>query len=323
MKKILVIQTAFIGDVILATPVLEALHAAHPDAKIDVLVRKGNQDLFTGHPFLRQVLLWDKLQGKTKNLLLLLLAIRRQRYDLVVNCHRFASSGLLTALSKARVKIGFKKNPWSFAFNFKIEHSVSAGQHECERNLSLLKPLHITGIAQPKLYPPAMSGLPEEAYVCIAPASVWYTKQWPVDKWKELIRALGKSKRIILMGAPSDKALCEEVIRGLEDYRLDNKCGQFRLLESATVMKHAEMNYVNDSAPMHLCSAVDAPVTAIYCSTIPEFGFGPLSSKSFIAQTTDELDCRPCGLHGHRACPRGHFACAETIQVKEMLHSIS
>jgi heptosyltransferase-2 len=84
LKKILIIQTAFIGDVILATPVLEALHAEFPEARIDMLVRKGNQTLFQGPPFLKTVFVWDKQLGKYKNLLLLLIAIRRQKYDLVI-----------------------------------------------------------------------------------------------------------------------------------------------------------------------------------------------------------------------------------------------
>jgi heptosyltransferase-2 len=87
--------------------------------------------------------------------------------------------------------------------------------------------------------------------------------------------------------------------------------GKLSLLESAAIMAGARMNFVNDSAPMHLASAVNAPVTAVFCSTVPAFGFGPLSDNAFIAETTIPLDCRPCGLHGYTVCPKGHFKCAE------------
>jgi ADP-heptose:LPS heptosyltransferase len=321
MNKILVIQTAFIGDVILATPILEALHTAYPNAIIDVLVRKGNQALFTGHPFLRQALVWDKSNGKYKNLFLLRIAIRRQKYDLVINCQRFAASGFLTAFSGAKVKIGFDKNPFSKRFTHKVSHEISKEKHECERNLELLKPLGISGIAKPKLYPKPLDHKPNEPYVCIAPASVWFTKQFPEHKWVELIQKIGKQKLILLTGGPSDVALCNRILDKLNGYNIKNISGQLQLLQSAELMREAEMNYVNDSAPMHLCSAVDAPVTAIYCSTIPEFGFGPLSSKSFIVQTNETLDCRPCGLHGFNACPKGHFKCAETISAEQIIHS--
>ena len=82
------------------------------------------------------------------------------------------------------------------------------------------------------------------------------------------------------------------------------------------------MNYVNDSAPMHLASAVNAPVCVIYCSTVPHFGFGPLSDISNIVEVKENLDCRPCGLHGHRACPKGHFKCAQQIDVQQLLANL-
>jgi heptosyltransferase-2 len=79
------------------------------------------------------------------------------------------------------------------------------------------------------------------------------------------------------------------------------------------------MNYVNDSAPMHIASAVNAPVTAIYCSTVPAFGFGPLSDVSFIVETDEKLACKPCGIHGLESCPEKHFKCALTIDTKKLL----
>ncbi|MFN7234860.1 MAG: glycosyltransferase family 9 protein, partial [Cyclobacteriaceae bacterium] len=105
--------------------------------------------------------------------------------------------------------------------------------------------------------------------------------------------------------------------------RVRNLAGELTFLQSAALMKEAVMNYVNDSAPMHLASAVDAPVTAIYCSTLPSFGFGPLSSNSRVVETHEKLDCRPCGLHGHRQCAKGHFKCSSGIQVDQLLETIN
>jgi heptosyltransferase-2 len=88
-------------------------------------------------------------------------------------------------------------------------------------------------------------------------------------------------------------------------------------------MKHARMNYVNDSAPMHFASAMNAPVTAIYCSTVPGFGYGPLSDVRFIVERDEPLYCRPCGLHGYAACPQSHFKCALDIRDEQLLATIS
>jgi len=319
LKKILIIQTAFIGDVILATPILEALHTAYPDARIDMVVRKGNQALFKGHPFLKTAFVWDKEGGKYKNLLLILIAIRRQKYDLVINCQRFAASGFLTGFSGAKLTIGFDKNPFSFRFTNKIKHEIGNGLHECERNLKLLSPLGISGNKQPRLYPAELDNKPSQPYVCLAPASVWFTKQWPEHKWLELIETIPANQDVFLTGGPSDRDLCNRILEKSSRKNLISVSGEMSLLDSAALMKGAQMNYVNDSAPMHLCSAVDAPVTAIFCSTVPSFGFGPLSSNSCVVETDEKLSCRPCGLHGFKACPKGHFKCAEGISAEKVL----
>ena len=107
----------------------------------------------------------------------------------------------------------------------------------------------------------------------MSPASVWFTKQLAKEKWVELIEAIGRKKTIYLLGAPGDAELCNALITATHD-GVQSLAGQLSLLQSAALMEGATMNYVNDSAPMHLASAMNAPVTAIYCSTVPYFGFG-------------------------------------------------
>ena len=105
MAGILLIQTAFIGDVILATPVVEVLHEQFPQQPIDFLLRKGNESLLQGHPNIRNLLIWEKKGGKYKNLARLLREIRRESYEIVINLHRFSSSGFLTLFSRAGTRI--------------------------------------------------------------------------------------------------------------------------------------------------------------------------------------------------------------------------
>jgi heptosyltransferase-2 len=153
MQKILVIQTAFTGDVVLATAIIEKLHRFFPNASIDFLVRKGNEGLLTGHPFLNEVLIWNKKEKKTKNLFLLLKRIRAAKYDKVINLQRFASTGILTAFSNAKEKIGFNKNPLSFLFTKKIPHHFTQEMHEVERNNKLIEDFTDDSFTKPKLYP--------------------------------------------------------------------------------------------------------------------------------------------------------------------------
>ncbi len=326
-KKILVIQTAFIGDAILATSVLEKLHERFPNAQIDYLIRKGNESLFKEHPFIHKLYVWNKKGNKYKNLLKILTEIRKEEYLYVFNLQRYFSTGVLTVFSGATAKIGFDKNPLSRYFTRKFKHDMKSGKHEIERNHQLIQSITDANPAMPRLYPSRnqfkkVEKYKKSAYVCISPASVWFTKQLPAKNWIELIKALEKDYKIYLLGGPDDKNLCEKIRLDAESPKTFNLAGKLSLLESAALMKDAVMNYTNDSAPMHLASSMNAPVTAVYCSTIPNFGFGPLSDDSFIVETGKELSCRPCGLHGRRSCPQKHFECAHSITVEGLLFGI-
>jgi ADP-heptose:LPS heptosyltransferase len=329
--KILVIQTAFIGDVVLATGIIEKLHAYFPAAEIDFLLRKGNEGLLRNHPFLHEVLIWNKKEGKLKHLMGLLGTIRRRKYDKVINVQRFAATGILTAFSGAAETIGFDKNPLSFLFSRRVPHIISTSEHprhEIARNNDLIAHLTDDKPFRPVLYPSAKDrekAIPYQQgpYICISPASVWFTKQYPAEKWISFLKRLPSGLRVCLLGAPTDKALCDDIIAGSGHPQATNLCGQMDFLQSAALMQGAVMNYVNDSAPMHFASAVNAPVAAIYCSTLPSFGFGPLSDKRFVVEIEEKLYCRPCGLHGRKACPEGHFRCALEIREEQLLACLS
>lgn len=326
--KILIIQTAFIGDVILATAVAEKLHQKYPDAQIDFTLRKGNEGLLTGHPFINTVFVWDKKQNKIKNLFLLSKQIRSNKYDTVVNLQRFSSSGILAGFSGAKEIIGFDKNPLSFLFTKKIKHEIGNEKHEVERNQQLIESITNADASKPKLYPSkknkdAVERYKNSQYVCLAPTSVWFTKQYPKEKWVELCNQTSPSLIIYLLGAPGDSAACDWIKNNSTNKNIINLAGKLNFLESAALMSNAEMNFVNDSAPMHIASAMNAKTTAIFCSTVPSFGFGPLADDSIIIETKEQLDCRPCGLHGHKACPKGHFKCGFSIETIELLKRIS
>ena len=330
VQKILIIQTAFIGDVVLATCLGEKLHQFFPNDQIDFLVRKGNESLLTNHPYLHEVLVWDKKKSKFGNLWKMLQLIRKNKYDRVINVQRFFATGFLTAFSGAKETIGFDKNPLSFLFTKKINHIIGDEQHprhEIERNQDLIRDFTDKQIVKPKLYPSKedfekVVTFKNSRYITISPASVWFTKQFPEEKWIEFIRSLPSHFMVYLLGAASDTPLCERIAAGSGRTTIVLLCGKLSFLQSAALMKDAQMNYVNDSAPMHFASALNAPVTAVYCSTVPWFGFGPLSDRKFIVQVAKPLSCRPCGLHGYRACPLTHFHCARQIEISQLEASL-
>ena len=236
---------------------------------------------------------------------------------------RFAATGLWTALSKAKFKIGFNKNPFSFLFTHSIKHlEIEAGMHEINRNHQLIQVWGPIVLVPPKLYPTAkdfesIQKYQDQPYVCIAPASVWFTKQYPLSAWVKFLQALPFDGPIYILGGAGDRIIGEKMMKSANK-KLINLAGEIGFLASAALQAKAVLNYVNDSAPMHFASAMNAPVVAIYCSTIPAFGYGPLSDQSFVVQTQENLPCRPCGLHGKKKCPLTHFNCAHSIQIQEL-----
>ena len=314
MQKFLVIQTAFLGDVILATPVISELNRLFPNAQIDMLVRKGNEGIIATHPMIHTILILDKKKGKMGEIRRLRKLIRLNKYDTVINLHRFGSSGILTALSGAKEKIGFDKNPFSFSYSRRIQHEIGNGTHEVERNLKCIAHLGAKPLVRPKVYPTdenraKVAQHVTEPFYTLAPASVWFTKQLPEHKWVELANILKKKGKIYLVGGPTDQELCERILKAADLPLENNLAGKLNLLDSCALFEKAKRCYVNDSGPLHMATAVNAPTTAFFCATIPAFGFGPLSDDSVISETKENLLCRPCGLHGGKACPEGHFKC--------------
>ena len=316
-RRALVIQTAFLGDVVLATALVERL--SDGGYEVDFLLRAGNESLLRDHPRLRRVLSWEKRRGKYRDWWRLLREIRAADYETVVTPHGYAATGLWTALSGARHRLGFRQNPLSAGFTYR-EHLVKGdGTHEVDRNDRLLTPLYETsalargGPPRPRLYPSAAERAAAEAtprpFVTIAPASVWYTKRYPPERWVALIDGLPAGTHVHLLGGPGDVSLCRE-IAATAGRTCRIRAGELSLLGSAALMARADMNYANDSSPVHLASAMDAPVRVFYLSTTPSLGYGPLSTDAAVREVDEALACRPCGKTGKSACPLGHFACS-------------
>lgn len=337
-KTILIIQTAFIGDTILASQFARAVKDQYPNSKIHFFLRKGNESVIQGLGSIDKVWVWDKAGGKTKNLFKLIMELRKIRFDLVFNLHRHFNSGLISALMKSPFKAGFQQNPLSFFYTHKVNHliphkNLSGVWHEVQRNLQLLQAAapSFKIVDNSKIYKPELPLLEkhfakvaphvEGNYFVVAPASVWFTKAWSEHKYRELTIELAKMGRVYFIGAPTDKELCDRIREGIS--QTENLCGALNLLDSAALMKKARRVFVNDSAPLHLASCVNAKTTAIFCSTVPEFGYTPLADDSVVVDVGNTLTCRPCGLHGYKACPLGHFKCAEEIEIKKVLATIS
>ncbi|MGB1031961.1 MAG: glycosyltransferase family 9 protein [Flavobacteriales bacterium] len=208
MGKVLFIQTAFIGDAILATAMLEKWHKSYPEHQISLLVRKGNESLFNNHPFLHELHIWEKNKGKYSSLWKVLKTIRKNKYDLLVNLHRFSSSGFLTVFSGAKETRGFTKNPLSRWFDLRFDHPIGRKgdqqfSHETVRNQQLIAKETGDEAEQPMLYTgpnekQKVEALIGEPFVTISPSSVWATKAWPSSKWVAVLNQMPQVKVYLL-----------------------------------------------------------------------------------------------------------------------------
>ena len=327
-RSILFIQTAFLGDVVLATSALEAWHKAHPSDLLDVLVRRPMEGVFEAHPFVRRVLAWDKRpRFKGRDWRRLVRETRKARYDVVVNLHRHSSSGVLTALSMAPARLGYANNPLAWRFTHRIPHQWGEGTHEVQRHVDLLSAYDSQAfgqaVANPKLHPAEhhraeADALESRGALLVMPGSQWATKAWPEGQFAKLLDRL--QGRVLLMGAPSEHDLCARLAQGRN--HVVNCAGALSLLGLAAAVGMARGVVANDSAPLHVASAMNTPTVALFASTVPRFGFGPRASKHKVVEPTPELACRPCGVHGRKRCPEGHFRCGWELSVEDVNQAI-
>ncbi len=331
-SNILIIQSAFIGDVILATSLVESVKKKYPNSSIHFLLREGNQALLENNPHVDQIWIWNKKKNKYKNLFILIKELRFFYFEYVFCIQRFFSMGLVVTLLRAKNKVGFHSNPLSLFFSKKIKHKIPHEisrdnfLHEVQRNYQLIdNDIPNAQEIPPRLYLSEVDSLSVKKYlgkdyIVIAPTSVWFTKQWALEKWQELVEILSQKYQVYLIGAGEDFLFCEKVKQG--NANIENLCGKLSLLSSAALMKKAARVIVNDSAPLHLASSVNAKTTAIFCSTVTDFGYFPLAKESIVIEQNN-LICRPCGLHGHKICPLSHFDCAYKIDVMKVVESIN
>jgi heptosyltransferase-2 len=343
MTHTLVIQTAFLGDVVLTTPLLAALAERH--GPVDVVTTPAAVPLVETHPAVRRVVPYDK-RGKDAGLgglRRLARALRAEHYGAAYLPHRSLRTAALAWLAGIPLRVGFRGR-WSALYTESVpkpvgpRHGVVArawpstlpegqgpqprvlhpplGIHESRRLLALIGASpHDPAV---RLYPTehdestVLSLLQEEGiggdFVAVAPGSIWATKRWPY--YEELARRLGRRLPVVVVGGPEDAPLAQALVAAVqhEGGRALSACGRLTLRESAWLIGLARLLVTNDSAPLHLAAAMGTRTVAVFGPTVPEFGFGPLRPDDVVVGIGG-LGCRPCSSHGQARCPLGHHHC--------------
>ncbi len=328
--KILLVQTSFLGDTILSTPLIAALNQLHPEAEIWMMTTPLAADLVKRDPLLTGVIPFAK-RGPEKGLkgLLRQAAILRDfNFQIAYSLHRSARTSLLLRLSRIPERIGFKNA--KLAFLYTETRKRPQDKHDVLRNLALISDrfaendlpdkLRLFAPTKDELSPAIQAEMPPPgSYALIVPGSAWETKRWSAAGYHKVAGyLLDKGLQVVLTGSADEAAVCREVAGEL---KVINLAGRGSLESALYLTKQARIVICNDSMALHMASACKIPTVAVFCATVPEFGFGPWRNRALIVEKKD-LDCRPCARHGSRSCPDKTRACMDKLPAAEVIKAI-
>jgi heptosyltransferase II len=328
----LVVQTSFLGDMVLTTPLLRRLAERGP---VDVVATPAAAALLANDPAVRETIVYDK-RGAARGIrgvVRLARRLRHARYDVAYHAQGSARSAALTLLARVPERVGFSTSAGRALYTRQVLYRDD--RHHAERLLRLALGDGITELPadalRPRLYPGRTereavdallraAGHDGGALVALAPGSVWATKRWPY--YPELARSLAARGRVIVIGGTGDGALASEIAAALPPgERPIDATGRLSLLASAELIGRAVLLVTNDSAPQHLASAMGTPTVTVFGPTVPEFGFGPLAPRSATVGHP-ALACRPCDRHGPQRCPLGHWRCMRETGPEQVLEAV-
>ena len=333
-----VLQTSFLGDMVLTTPLIERLAQR---GAVDVVATPANAPLLANHPAVRRVIVFDKrgADGGVGGVLRVARAMRAGEAHAAYLAQGSLRTAALARLAGIPQRVGFATSPGRVLYTSRVPFRRSL--HHAQRLWQLASsPLDDAApLLRPSLYPGAddvaqldavmrEQGLDRQSpIVAMAPGSVWATKRWPsFDALAALVgqHASFADARVVVLGATSDAPLAAKIGDALREARLPapiDATGRLTLLASAALIGRARLLVTNDSAPLHLASAMNTPTVAFFGPTVTTFGFGPLSARSALIQH-EQLSCRPCHAHGPQRCPLGHWRCMLELSPERALDSM-
>jgi heptosyltransferase-2 len=339
----LVVQTSFLGDIVLTTPLLRELASRGP---VDVLTTPEGAAILGNNPAIRNVVVYDRREcdsgivgfGRTVGRIRRMglygseeASTPRRAPDAFYSAAYLAQGSLRSAMlvTAAGVKrrVGFNTSEGRRFYTDRVEYR--SDRHHAERLWRLANPNRDPAREEiaPSLFPTADDDQAAGAvvreqlanisrpFIAIAPGSVWATKRWPF--YPELAQRIAQDFNVVVVGGGADVAIGDTIVSQLPKGCAANAAGRLGILASAALIGRAVALVTNDSAPQHLASAMNTPTVTTFGPTVPEFGFGPLAPNSHLAGVSD-LACRPCDRHGPQKCPLGHWRCMRELSSAEV-----
>lgn len=336
-RRVLVVQTAYLGDLVLTTPLIEAVRRGCPDATIHLVTTPGGAALIADDPRVSSVDSFDKRQTPSGILSLLRLAarVRSLAPDVAIAAQRSWRSGWIVRASGADRRIGFRGAAGAWAYTEQV--GWDPARHQSERYLALASGLASTArdaTVRPSLDPPESAiraaarrlrsaGLGgRRPWVGLAPGSARPTKRWPVGRFAELARTLAsRGFDCCVVGSADERPLADAILHRAREAAPRSLVGEIPLGELPATLALARALVGNDSAPAHIAAAVGTPTVTLFGPTDPDHGYAPRGAHVRLVRA-EGPDCRPCSPRGPRRCPRGDLACLAELPSSRVVDAL-
>lgn len=324
MPKFLIIRFSSIGDIVLTTPVIRCLKKQVPDAEVHFLTKSSFLPVVEHNPYI------DKIHLLAHSWELMIEELKTENYDYIIDLHHNTKTLRVKSALKVKSYSFYKLNIEKYIYT-SVKLNILPKVHIVDRYLKTVESFGVKNDGEGLDYFIAKEeetkgeDIPAShsaGYVACVIGAALGTKQWPVHKWKEFCRQLNHP--VILLGGPEDVAAGNE-IAALDDIKVYNACGKFRLNESADLVRKAKLVVTNDTGLMHIAAAYKKPIISLWGNTVPSFGMTPHYGSGMVPNTivqVNKLWCRPCSKIGYKKCPLGHFKCMEKIEVEQVLQIV-
>ena len=324
--KILLIRFSSIGDIVLTFPVVKSIRKAFPDAKIHFASKKNVETLLLGAEGI------DKFHFLSDSFVHFKKEIKEESFDHIIDLHNNLRTKRLTFGLPGKIvrfnKLNLRK--WLFT---RFKWNTLPNIHVVDRYLATLQGLGIVACDKTENHfsiPPAFQiNMPERfprldgKFVAIAIGAQYKTKRVPKEKWVEILHEM--DEKIVIVGGEMDREVGAWLIDQLPNKVMINSCGEFNILESASIVSQAKSLLTNDTGMMHIAACFDIQIISIWGNTTPKFGMSPYRPKKNESDRifqVEGLSCRPCSKIGFDECPKKHFHCMTMQDAKSIASSI-
>ena len=325
--KIVLVQTSFLGDIALTTPLIGVIKEHYPDSSLSVVTTPLGADLLRYDERLSEIISFDK-NGSERSLIdLFKLAqrLRAAKYDMAFGVQRSFRTSLLLALARIPLRVGFAEARGKFLYHRTVQRDK--GRHDVLRNISICSqssyssedaPIRLFSAPDTTISPDVVAAM-KEGSVVVVPGSVWATKRWDWRNFRELcLELVRRGERVVVMGSPQEREICEKVSF---ESGVINLAGKTSIQDFIWSVEKSSAVVCNDSFALHVSSAFKKPTVAIFCATSPKFGFGPWNKYGVVVEK-EGLSCKPCARHGGVRCPTGTWSCMKDLDVGKVIQAL-